>query len=223
MMKVMSNREFSRKRKYYKNLFINNALTEDVCNSEEYKNFECEENKRIKAKEFVKNWLETRKFSSYFINLKNKVDLYLSKYSILSKKRGKLITEFIDLELRDKIDKEDRAMFFEYEIPVFKDAKDMNDYIKQAFNCFPKSANPTEEYKKEYQEAFYTLRKDTCALSVVVNKIEKVLEYVRMKEEKLKEAKRKEHARQKAINIAIERENAFSQRNKPKYTYRLVR
>ncbi len=104
MKNFMSNKEYSKTRKYFKIMYENGDLTKEVCESKEYLNFLKEENKRQKAKAFVKEFLDKFVESAIFTNIRKKIDIYYDIYKKLLKKQEKLEKELEDLFKNKKVD-----------------------------------------------------------------------------------------------------------------------
>lgn len=213
----MSNREFKKERKYFKKKFIEGNLTEAVRKTEEYKFFELEEEKRKKANDFVKECLETAEVSPSFLKM---VEIYLNKYENFVARRDVLEAEFKNLYNDKKMDYKTFTECINDKVFEFKKRYEVErivgisviQYAKLKFGGY--DFNQCEKYRREYEEVFLWLRRETCAFGVALNKMRKKLENIKKRELEFLEANRVRDIKFRLDGKAREFEYSFLQRDR---------
>ncbi len=199
-MKVsMSNREYSKVRKHFKTMFKYGNLTKEVCESEEYLNFEKEEKKRKEARDFVENFLRTMKDNPYFTDLKRKIDIYNMKFFSFVEKREQLKEYVAKLYKNKKIDFETLVNFPKCNIYNLNDCyRGIPIFKIEKYSSFGSLFSKIVEYKENIEYVLLKLRRIVCEFSVELKKMEKEVKDIEKRIPKLSEKRRKEDAEQQA-------------------------
>ena len=217
----MTNREFKRTRKYFKKQFQDEKLTLDMLDIEEFKLFEAEENKRLVAKAYTKNWKTTRKLDP---KIRVRAFKYLQKYKKLDKERDELIKK---LYLKPDID---MIIIRKYvrKLNSFRHFEDVKKELISAY-CFDgkvfyrgirpsieKPESEEKEFKKVYKDAVLKLKRETSLFATILKQTKKDIKNIKQEQaefiKNIVKQKEIKAAKDKIKHTAIEKEFAFKNR-----------
>ena len=220
-MKVsMSNKEYSKVRKHFKTMFKYGELTKEVCESEEYLNFEKEENKRKEARAFVKDYLTTMNENPYILDIRKKIDIYDARYRTIFKNGTELEKEVRELFKNKKIDRVTlndfyTIRFFDFYTPFRNIGFSINNKVKN-YNYESFSLDKLH-YKEDVEEILCKFRRLVCDFSVALKEAKNKVESIKAQVSTLSKKRKAEDSDIEAQRIAKQiEEEKFNKEKKIK-------